>query len=228
MNNTKLLLIRFDNSISHKEIEYFRGAVINALTDKDILFHHHLPEGTGVLYSYPLIQYKRVNHKAAILCFEAGIEAIGKLFNENGLEFNLNGRIEQFKVVKVALYQQRVQIWDKKFTYSIRKWLALNQNNYEKYNQLEGLADRTHFLEKILKANILSFAKGINVFFDEPVECKITKLGDKNITLYKNVKMTMMDAEFTSNVSIPNYSGLGKGVSIGYGTTVEIKNASKG
>ena len=37
-----------------------------------------------------------------------------------------------------------------------------------------------------------------------------------------------MDAEFTSNVSIPNYTGLGKGVSIGYGTTVEIKNASKG
>lgn len=223
MNNTRLLLIRFNNSISQQEIEYFRGAVVNALTEKDILFHHHFPEGSGLLYSYPLIQYKRINNKAAILCFETGTEVIGKLFNDTSMDFNLNGRKDIFEVERISVFQHKVQIWNSKFIYQIRKWLALNQENYEKYNQLLGVADKTLFLERILIANILSFAKGLNIFFDKQVECKLTKLGDPIITKYKNVKMTMFDTEFVSNVSIPNYTGLGKGVSIGYGTTIERK-----
>lgn len=227
MDSTRLLLIRFDNAISQNEIEYFRGAIVNSLSDKDILFHHHLPEGSGLLYSYPLIQYKRINGKAAILCFESGTEAIGKLFNGSNMVLNLNGRVDKFEVDKITAYQHRVQVWNSNFTYYIRKWMALNQDNYEKYNQLEGVADKILFLEKILKANILSFAKGLNIFFDKQVECKITRLGDPRLTLFKNVKMTMFDAEFVSNVSIPNYAGLGKGVSIGYGTTVVKKEAQK-
>lgn len=227
MNNTRLLLIRFDNTISHTEIEYFRGAVVNALSDKDILFHNHLPEGLGLLYSYPLIQYKRINNKAAILCFETGTEVIGKLFNDSNMKLNLNGRVDSFEVDKVTAYQHKIQVWNSKFTYHIRKWLALNQENYEKYNQIEGIAEKILFLENILKANILSFAKGLNIFFEKQVECKITKLGSLSITRYKNVKMTMIDAEFVCNVSIPDYAGLGKGVSIGYGTTVAKKERKK-
>lgn len=227
MNNTRLLLIRFDNTISHTEVEYFRGAVVNALSDKDILFHNHLPEGLGLLYSYPLIQYKRINNKAAILCFETGTEVIGKLFNDSNMKLNLNGRVDSFEVDKVTAYQHKIQVWNSKFTYHIRKWLALNQENYEKYNQIEGIAEKILFLENILKANVLSFAKGLNIFFEKQVECKITKLGDPSITRYKNVKMTMFDAEFVCNVSIPDYAGLGKGVSIGYGTTVAKKERKK-
>lgn len=227
MNNTRLLLIRFNNTIFQSEIEYFRGAVVNALTDKDILFHNHLPEDSGLLYSYPLIQYKRINNKAAILCFDTGTEVIGKLFNNSNLKLNLNGRIDIFDVDKITAYQHKVHVWNSKFTYHIRKWLALNQENYEKYNQIEGIAEKILFLENILKANVLSFAKGLNIFFEKQVECKITKLGDPSIIRYKNVKMTMIDAEFFCNVSIPDYAGLGKGVSIGFGTTVAIKERKK-
>jgi hypothetical protein len=221
--NTKLLLIRFNNTISQNEIEYFRGAVVNALSDKDILFHNHLPNATGVLYTYPVIQYKRINKKAAILCFETGTESIGKLFNESNLTFNLNGKVDSFEIDRITAFQHRIQVWDTKFTYHIRKWLALNQENYEKYTQIEGIGDKILFLENILKANILSFAKGLNIFFENQIECKITKLSDPMLTKYKNVKLMMFDAEFSSNVSIPDYTGLGKGVSIGYGVTVRYK-----
>jgi transketolase N-terminal domain/subunit len=36
--------------------------------------------------------------------------------------------------------------------------------------------------------------------------------------------MTMFDAEFLTNVSIPDYAGLGKGVSVGYGMAVRKKD----
>ncbi len=223
MINTRLLLIRFENSLSSKETESFRGAIIDALKDKDILFHNHLPDNKGFRYSYPLVQYKRINKNAVILCIGEGTESIGKLFFDSDLELDLNGRKEKFVIDNIKAYKHLIQIWDAKFHYQIRKWLALNQENYEKYNQLESLAERSSFLENILRGNILSFAKGVNIFFEKQVTCKISGLSDPDVTLYKGTKLTMFDAEFVTNVSIPDYIGLGKGVSIGYGTTVRKK-----
>lgn len=229
MNQTKIITIRFKNSISSTDIEAFRGAVINALQDKDILFHNHNLQDKGFRYSYPLIQYKRINKKAAIFCLEDGTESIGKFFLDSDMILNLNGEVYKFEVESVKAYNHLIQVWNSNFRYTIRKWLALNQENYELYNKLESVAEKSAFLENILKANILSLAKGLDIFFEKQVECKITRLSEPRITRYKNVKMTMFDAEFLTNVSIPDYAGLGKGVSVGYGMAVrkKIKRNSK-
>jgi len=224
MNQTKIITIRFKNSISSTDIEAFRGAVINALQDKDILFHNHNLQDKGFRYSYPLIQYKRINKKAAIFCLEDGTESIGKFFLDSDMILNLNGEVYKFEVESVKAYNHLIQVWNSNFRYTIRKWLALNQENYELYNKLESVAEKSAFLENILKANILSLAKGLDIFFEKQVECKITLLSEPRITRYKNVKMTMFDAEFLTNVSIPDYAGLGKGVSVGYGMAVRKKD----
>ena len=44
-----------------------------------------------------------------------------------------------------------------------------------------------------------------------------------NIAKFKDVKMTAYDLRFTCNVSLPNYIGLGKGVSHGFGTIRKIQ-----
>ena len=227
MKNTKIILIRFKNIISPTDIEAFRGAVVNALKDKDILFHNHNLQDKGFRYSYPLIQYKRINKKAAIFCLEEGTDSIGKFFFDSDLALNLNGKIHQFEVESVKAYRHLIQIWNSNFRYTIRKWLALNQENYDLYDKLESVAEKSAFLENILKANILSFAKGLNIFFEKQVECKITWLGDPKITNYKNVKMNTFNAEFLTNVSIPDYAGLGKGVSVGDGVTGRKKEKEK-
>ncbi len=223
MNYTKIILIRFENYLSAHEIEAFRGAVISQLKSKDLLFHNHLPDGEGFRYSYPLIQYKRINKKAAIFCLGNGTESIGKFFLDSDLTLDLNGKPLKLEVESVKAYKHRIQIWNSSFRFTIRKWLALNQENYDLFDKLESVAEKSMFLENILKANILSFAKGLDIFFDKQVECKITWLSEPAITQYKNVKMTIFDAEFITNVSIPNYAGLGKGVSVGYGMTVRKK-----
>lgn len=215
-----MLLVRFQNEIYHSQIEAMRGAVVNALVDKDVLFHNHLPEGEGYRYAYPLIQYKRINNKAAILCFDDGTEAIGKLFSESNFEFNLNNEPHLFEIDNIKAFSYLTQVWDSKFYYRIRKWMPLSQSNYEKFIQLEGVAERTSFLDKILTGNILSLGKGLGIHFDKKIECRITWLSEPSISRYKGVKVSLFDAEFACNVSIPDYAGLGKGVSIGYGTTV--------
>ncbi|WP_148038887.1 CRISPR-associated endonuclease Cas6 [Proteiniphilum sp. X52] len=215
-------MIRFQNELPFSKLESFRGAIIHAFKDKDVLFHNHLDK-EGFRYAYPMIQYKRIRKKAAILCIEAGTEAVGKLFLDSDLMLNIAGKEEAFVVEGITAYKYLIQIWETRFVYRIRRWLALNQENYGQFQQLESVAEKSAFLENVLKANILSFAKGLDIFFDRQVECKITRLGDPAVMQYKGVKMTVFDAEFITNVSIPDYVGLGKGASLGYGVTVRKK-----
>lgn len=230
MDKTKILLIRFHNYIYNSQIGALRGAVVQTLNDKDVLFHNHLPDGDGYRYSYPLIQYKRINQKAAIMCFGEGTDVIGKMFVDSNFEFDLNGDVQTFELDNVKAHNMLIQVWNSKFQYRIRRWMPLSQSNYEKYMQLEGVIDKTIFLQNIMIGNILSFAKGLDIYFDKQVECKITWLSEPTIDRYKGVKVSLFDAEFITNVSIPDFAGLGKGVSIGYGTTVrkrEKQNENK-
>lgn len=68
INRIKTLLLRFSNEISFKEIELLRGAVINAIGDKpNVLYHNHIDD--TFRYSYPLIQYKRINKKGSNILY---------------------------------------------------------------------------------------------------------------------------------------------------------------
>lgn len=50
-----------------EEVKLFRAAAIHALQNAEVLFHNHL-DGEKLRFGYPLIQYKRIRRKAAIVC----------------------------------------------------------------------------------------------------------------------------------------------------------------
>lgn len=219
--NVNTLLIRFQNEIANNEVAMFRGAIINAVDNSDVLFHNHT-DGDGFRYAYPLIQYKRINRKAAITCIGEGTEAIGKFFSSCNFDVVLGNRNMTLEVESVRAHKTLVQVWDSVFTNHLRKWLPLNQENYRKYEALDSIVERYAFLERLLTGNILSFAKSMGVYFDKQVECKITSADEPRIVNYKGVKMMSFDVEFKTNVSLPDYIGLGKGVSLGFGTVVRM------
>ena len=66
MTRLKTLTIKFDTQLVENEIQRFRGAIIKLLPQKEVLFHNHIND--GYRYAYPLIQYKRLNNKAALFC----------------------------------------------------------------------------------------------------------------------------------------------------------------
>jgi len=113
------------------------------------------------------------------------------------------------------------------FKYKIYKWLPFNQDNYREFKKLEGIAEKTEFLEKILIGNIISFAKGIKWTVDNPVKLKITEIEKNGIAAVKNVKRESYDLKFTTNVSLPDYIGLGKNVSRGFGIVKYLRNFDK-
>lgn len=214
-NKIRILTLKFKNQINNEEIKWFRGAVINALKKDNILFHNHTQD--NYRYSYPLIQYKRINNCAAIVCLEEGVEAIGQFFANYNTTMQIGNRMEKMEIdyVKPTLFT--LQIWNDSFCYNLKRWLPLNKENYKAYNEIEGLADKITFLEKILTGNILSFTKGLGIHLEEELKCKILDITDCYTISNKGIKMAAFNIKFASNISIPNNIGLGKNASINCG-----------
>lgn len=221
-NLTNILTILFENEINREDIPSFRGAVIHSLEKKSLLFHNH--EGDGFRYSYPLIQYKRIRKKAAIFCIGQGTEEIGELFIAKIPTLQLNKKAFDPVIEKIIPQKYRIQIWDQVFDYKINNWIPLNSRNYLKYCELDDPAEKKHFLERILIGNILSFAKGIGVRFEKEIKCDMYSFSETYRVKVKDTIMQCFDARFKCNVSLPNYLGLGKHVSINYGVVTKNMN----
>lgn len=168
---TNILTIRFSNEIRPFEVSLFRGAVINSLDQKLLLFHNH--EGEKLRYDYPLIQYKRIAGKAAIVCLKQGTEDIGEFFSSNHFTLHLNDRVMEAEITSIMPSRYNVQEWNKEFDYRINRWIPFNDKNYKEFKKIEGIAEQIQFLEKILTGNILSFAKGIGIWFERQVNVTI-------------------------------------------------------
>lgn len=222
---TNILTIRFGNEIRPFEVSLFRGAVINSLDEKRLLFHDH--NGDKLRYGYPLIQYKRIGGKAAILCLAQGTEEIGELFTSNHFTMHIGEREIETQISNITPSRYNIQKWDKNFKYQIHRWIPFNSDNFKKYQELEGAAERITFLEKILTGNILSLAKGLEIWIEGKVDSKITSLSDSYTVTVKGIKMVCFNAEFQTNVSLPNYIGLGKHVSIGFGVVSHHYNKNE-
>ncbi len=150
MNKIKLAVINFNCPISIDEINRFRGAVIKD-SGGNVLFHNH--KGDNFRYAYPLIQYKRINKKASLVCLNDGTDAIHEFFKNSTLTLMLGGRQAEMEIENISVKQYTIQAWDKYFNYVLRKWIPFNQENYLKFKLIENDKEKISFLEK--RANCL-------------------------------------------------------------------------
>ena len=216
MKKLRVARIQFDEPIKGKDISSFRGAVLDKLENANELFHNHKDE--GYRYNYPLIQYKRISQKAAIVCLDEGVDSIHEFFNQNDWTLNLGDTQINFELKDLHLNQFNLQIWNRYFHYNIFNWLALNQENYKKYTDLPGEEERLYFLGNILRGNIMSFCKGIGYYAEKEIKVDIEDIIRTKVVPFKNIKLQAFDVRFKTNMFLPEYIGLGKGVSLGYGT----------
>ncbi len=225
MKKIRTLLVKFDNVLHPQEVPAFRGAVIEKVGREHLLFHNHLND-RQYHFHYPMLQYKSIHRKPAILCLGEGIDEIHKLFNQDTWEINIKGKKTDLVIDKLNLGNITLNIWDKSYGYHLNKWLALSEINYEKFKNFSNEIDRINMLERILTGNILAFAKGVGWHIDQQIKLRITDLKRSKNLKYKNTYLLAFDLDFSANVFLPNYIGLGKGASHGYGM-VKMKRKSE-
>ncbi|MDD4191709.1 MAG: CRISPR-associated endonuclease Cas6 [Mangrovibacterium sp.] len=225
MNNnlkkTKLLTILFDLSIKYEGLPQLRGAIIQLSQFKSDLFHNHA-DG-GVIYRYPLIQYKRIKRKAALLCIEEGANVVYEIFTAGDLNIMLGNKPVGLKVEDIHVFPFHIGVWEDQFHYRLENWLPLNQENYQRYHQMETFHEKVQVLEKVLVGNLLSFCEGIGLKPEKEVRAVIRRIAKEKVVRYRGQMMQAYDIDFSANVSIPNYAGLGKGSGIGFGMVITKK-----
>ncbi|MDE1862742.1 MAG: CRISPR-associated endonuclease Cas6 [Thaumarchaeota archaeon] len=165
------------------------------------------------------MQYKKVNGKLMVL----GLNNYSRIVFDKMSQ--LDNLVTQDKKINLFNVDMTTNTFEIKEEYSVYRfvspWLALNENNYEKFKLLEK-TKRREFLEKILVAGVLSALKGLGVRVGFQVSAQISKFKSIQTEAHKN-KFIGFYCEFALNVTLPKFLGLGKSVSKGFGVVERIK-----
>lgn len=218
-----MLTVSFEGKLKAAEITAFRSAIIEKAGRENNIFHNHQGE-SQFIYRYPVVQYKVINQHPTIQCIDSAVDEIHHFFENKDWTLNINGNDFPVLINRLNMFQFTLQVWDSMFQYRIRNWVALNTKNYPIYKALDSLTERTTMLESLLKANILSMAKGIDWTIDKEIKVSITEMEPPRLVRLKDQQVMAFNVLFKTNVSLPDYIGLGKSVSIGYGMVARFSD----
>lgn len=198
------LKIVVDDRITKADLYKFRGFI--GRTFQDPAFHNH--NGDSLVYQYPQVQYKRLGRSIVVV---GNAEKVSRLLDLTVVDLD---RVLRVLRKELVVWEEDVSVSPEMHRYIFcTPWLALNEENYERYKQ----SGNKQLLESILVGNILSFGKGFGIWFDQKVECRILYTR-KVWQEYKGVKLLGFLGEFETNVSLPSWIGLGRKVAFGFGT----------
>lgn len=212
------LTIKTDDKIK-SGANKLRGYIGNEFKDYPLLHNHY--SNDKQLLTYPTVQYKVIDGNGIILGIDEGADLIRKIAPQI-TELNLN---KAYNVTEKIIHEKEVDIKpssDEKHYKFITPWLGLNQNNYKKYFALKDWKEKKDILNKVLVGNLLSMSKGLGIIVNKRLYAK-THFEIKQVK-YKSVIMNAFVGEFKVHYDIPDYFGLGKGVSHGFGCVRQIKD----
>ena len=173
-------------------------------------------------FLYPRVQVKILNERIYLIGIAEGVDPIKSILPKlTSLNF---GNIT-FEVSDNKIEETRDNFIGTSKLNSYRfvtPWIALNQNTGKKYRSLKN-KDRINYLNKLLAQNIIFMGKEMGVELNEDIHLKLNlssllpkSIDDKNWGAF--------DGEFSVNFLLPNYLGIGNGITRGYGTIFKLLN----
>lgn len=210
------LMLKTDSKLTASPAKV-RGYIGNTYKDYPILHNHYAND--KFLYSYPFVQYKIINGQIVIIGIDEGADLLKKIAPELST-LNLD---KEYKITEKLIHEKEFDIKpssEEKHYKFVTPWLGLNQTNYNKYINSNSWKDKKEILNKVLVGNLLSMSKGLGIIVNKRLYAKTHF--DEKIVEYKGVKMNAFIGEFKIHYDIPDYFGLGKGVSQGFGCVKQI------
>jgi len=173
------------------------------------------------LYKIPLIQYKIFHNKPFVVGINEGAEILKKIYNDINY-LKIGSHEYQIKQKIIIERNDNFGLVDKENMYSfLSPWLALNGKNYEKYIMTDILEKKIKLFEKILTGNIISISKNLKYTVPGAIKVKICNIREVQTSL-KGIPMFGFMGMFLINFEIPDYWGIGKAISRGFGTIKKI------
>ncbi len=205
--------------LSARDGHKLRGYFSQLFGRESDLWHNHELDGRPI-YRYPLIQYKVVKGRPMLVGLGEGASLLIQHFLEvqtidiDGLLLPVHSKEVKSRELLVGVYTE-----ERRYRFE-NPWFALNQENYQRFRQQSPEQQREN-LCRVLTGHILALFKGVNHWEEQEIVIKTLDL-EAIGARFKNQPMMMFKGTFTCNVRLPDYIGLGKSVSRGFGTIVEI------
>jgi len=167
-------------------------------------------------FLYPRVQVKVLNEQIYLIGIHEGVDAVLSISKHlRKLDFgNITFEIQDCEKEE---YQNQCIVSTKAIRYRfITPWVALNRMTGKKYRFLSN-KEKPSFLNQLLGQNLLFLANefGTNIERDIATKVKVSNLFPKAID---ENKWGSFKGEFKTNFVIPNYIGIGNGITRGFGT----------
>jgi len=167
-------------------------------------------------FSYPRVQVKILDEQIYIIGIKEGVEPV----------LSIPGKIKEldFGNITFAINDFEEETLKRQFTLSgsvvkynfLTSWAALNYVTGKKYRSIP-FKKKISYLNKLLGINLMFLAKEMGVPIEKGIYTKleIPNLHPKSID---DNKWKSFKGDFKTNIILPNYIGLGNGITRGYGT----------
>lgn len=190
-----------------------RGFFASKFNEYTLLHQHNTDK---FIYDYPLVQYKMISKVPTVIGINEGADVLIEICNQYD-EIKLSNNIYEIVEREISYKNEDFGLSDKFYTYSFEiPWFALNQENFtDKYQRMNS-TEQKELLRKTLVGNILSMSKSFGYTVPGQIKCEPDL--QPGIGIMKGVKIATFRGKFMVNFLIPNYFGLGKSVSRGFGT----------
>jgi hypothetical protein len=227
LTTTKLDIIdyrlRFERPLAPREATHLRGFFGSAFAEEQLL-HHHGTDGS-LVYAYPRVQFKVLDHTAHLIGLAEGAELVTRLWSE--VDQAKMGE-ETMPVLEAGLVRRREPLGEtaQSVAYWFQTpWIGLNQENHRQYQALTDPADKRALVERILVGNCLSLATAFGHRVAGRLAADARGLRPRP-TRFKGVDMVAFLGTFHINFLLPVNIGIGKSVSRGFGTVAVAESKS--
>ena len=197
-----------------------KGVMMNQFPDEEIV--PMLDGSYREKFLYPRVQVKILNEQIYIVGINEGVDSIKAIAQK--MDFLDFGNIT-FQVLdnEIEEHVNRFQPVSKLIRYRfVTPWVALNQTTGYRYRNLNN-ADRVNFLNRLLGQNIVFMAREMGMELEENIFTKVTLSSLFPRQVDEN-NWGAFDGEFRANFVLPNYLGIGNGITRGYGTLFGLFN----
>jgi len=210
------LFLKTDETVL-SNVSRIRGFIGNEFKEYNVLHNHY---GKNFVFTYPRVQFKQFNDSILILGINEGGEVLKKISSDlNYLELDKKYKITE-KIIHESIFNIQPTPDEKHYKF-VTPWIALNTHNYQKFKKMNNWRNKKILLNKILVGNILSLSKGLGIIVNKKLHAK--SFLNEEYTIYKSVRMNSFNGEFKIHYDLPDYMGIGKGVSHGFGCVKKIK-----
>jgi hypothetical protein len=217
-----MILRMFTISLEPEHPLRFSPDELRSFLKKKLYEYSALPltDTAGFIHRYPVLQCKQVRGNVIVIGICQGADCLCHL---TGDQITLDAGESSCRITArdPAMRSEQFGITDKPETYEfLTPWLALNQQHAKKFYDLKGKPQRDAFMQNLLTTQLTILAKSLDYDITAPITCEAKVRFIRERIDRENVMVFL--GKFRTNLRIPDYLGIGRALSQGYGTIKRI------